>query len=208
ILVRAGDRKTAFTQRRRDRPHRRAANSEKMEMSRRFFHSNSLRGVANYASERRKRVIPSAGEGPHLLSWITQARLEYSTPRSRGPSVRGRLALSARLGMTKARGFWQSAVSFLVEYFHCVPRFVGRRLLVFQGALEIHFRQRIVGIKFQEAREQDFRLRKITIAEFANSFLIRFQPNQQFLIERSGSGVHDGEDIDRFRPSFDLGTRD
>jgi len=34
---------------------------------RRFFHSNSLRGVANYASERRKRVIPSAGEGPHLL---------------------------------------------------------------------------------------------------------------------------------------------
>jgi len=41
-----------------------------MEMSRRFFHSNSLRGVANYASERRKRVIPSAGEGPHLLAWI------------------------------------------------------------------------------------------------------------------------------------------
>ena len=97
---------------------------------------------------------------------------------------------------------------FLLEYFHRVPLFVGRGLFIFERALEIHLGQRIIRIKFQETREQDFRLREITIAEFANSFLIRFQPDQLFLIERSGPRIHDGEDIDRFGRSFDLGTRD
>jgi len=97
---------------------------------------------------------------------------------------------------------------FLLEYFDRVPLFVGRGLFIFERALEIHLGQRIIRIKFQEAREQDFSLREITITELTNSFLIRFQPDQQVLIERSVSRVHDGEDIDRFGPSFDLGTRD
>src|SRR5438105_1686402 len=60
IFIRAGDGKTPLTHRRRNRPHRRAANSEKMEMSRHFFHSNSLRGVTNYASETKNACHPEA----------------------------------------------------------------------------------------------------------------------------------------------------
>src|SRR5439155_20523825 len=132
--------------------------SEKMKMPRRFFHSNSLPGEANYASE------------------------------------------------TNARH--RKGLSFPLEYFHRIPCFIGRGLFVFQRTVEVCFCQVILGVKFQEAREQNFRLNEIAIAKLANSFLVRFQPDQQFLIEHSVTRLHDCKDIDRLGLSFDLCTRD
>src|SRR5207249_1538195 len=79
----------------------------------------------------------------------------------------------------------RKGLSFPLEYFHRIPCFIGRGLFVFQRTVEVCFCQVILGVKFQEAREQNFRLNEIAIAKLANSFLVRFQPDQQFLIERS-----------------------
>ena len=70
--------------------------------------------------------------------------------------------------MTNAyAAFGNPQSSFLLEYFHCIPRFVGRGLLVFEGTLMIHFREGMFGIKIQAARKQDFQLREITIKKLA-----------------------------------------
>ena len=44
-----------------------------------------------------------------------------------------------------------SGSSFLVENLHCRPRFIGRRLFVFERAIQIHFGQQVVRIKFEES---------------------------------------------------------
>ena len=49
---------------------------------------------------------------------------------------------------------------FLLKHFDRVPSFVGRLLLVLERAFEIHLGQKIVGIKFEKTREQDFGLVK------------------------------------------------
>jgi hypothetical protein len=98
-------------------------------MSWRFFHSNSLRGVANYASERRKRVIPSAGEGPHLLSWIINLYLSIQHRAREVPQLLG------GPGDRAMRGTGRNRSLFLLEYFHRVPLFVGRGLFIFERAL-------------------------------------------------------------------------
>ncbi len=118
-------------------------------MPRRFLHSNSLPGVVNCASETKNARHPQHSRG------IRVALLEGFMAES--PTSLGRR-------------------SFSLEYFHRIPRFIRRGLFVFQGTLEVHFCQGIFRVKFQEAREQDFRLSEIAIPEFANSFLVRFQP--------------------------------
>src|SRR5437764_13217745 len=59
-----------------------------MEMSRRFFHSNSLRGVANYASERKTRhPEPQARTSP--TSWIINLYLSIQDRTREVPHLLG-----------------------------------------------------------------------------------------------------------------------
>src|SRR5205807_10070180 len=96
---RAADNKTAFTHRRRNRPHRRAADPKKMEVTRRFAlaHPDSLHAKKPFAN----------GCG-------AACRGERSTPPSSRAQARDltyflgshQLYLSIQ---ERARSFWQSA---------------------------------------------------------------------------------------------------
>src|SRR5437764_15458207 len=113
-----------------------------MEMSRRFFHSNSLRGVANYASERKTRhPEPQARTSP--TSWIINLYLSIQHRTREVPHLLGGSGDRAISGTGRNRSL------FLLEYFHRVPLFVGRGLFIFERPLEIHLCQRIIRIEFQ-----------------------------------------------------------
>ena len=45
----------------------------------------------------------------------------------------------------------QSPLLFFLEHLYSFPRFVRRSLFVFEGTLQIHLGQQIVGIEFQES---------------------------------------------------------
>jgi hypothetical protein len=72
--------------------------------------------------------------------------LPTGAQRSRGIPRRNRV-IKATGSLDFAR---DDGELFLLENFDRFPRFVGRRLFVFERALQIHLGQQIVGIEFQE----------------------------------------------------------
>jgi hypothetical protein len=54
-------------------------------------------------------------------------------------------------GCDASRSRFVARSSLFLEHLHRLPRFIRRRLFIFERALQIHLGQRIIGIKFQEA---------------------------------------------------------
>src|SRR5262245_44363861 len=88
--------------------------------------------------------------------------------------------------------------SFLLENFDRFPRSVGLHLFVFQRALEIHLREKIVGIEFQETRKKDFRVGKIASSKFLQRLFICFEPFQKLWIRFVASAGDKSKNIYRF----------
>src|SRR6266576_4026358 len=104
IIVRTGDSEAALLQRRRNRAHGRSANPEKMKFSRRFFHADSLRRMANFASETKTRVIPSGARDLSLNDASGKPNLNNAAAYVRSsppqPALSKRSESNGRLRMT------------------------------------------------------------------------------------------------------------
>ena len=95
-------------------------------------------------------------------------------------------------------------LSFFLEDFHGLPRLVGRSLLIFERAIEIHLGQQIIRIEFEKTREQNFCLDKIACAEFVEPLFVRLEPLQELRIDLFISSPDKREDVYRFAFSFHL----
>src|SRR5437762_2071105 len=93
---------------------------------------------------------------------------------------------------------------FFLKHFNCLPLLIRWSLFVFESAIEIHFGQEIIRIKFQELRKENLGVSKVTCTEFLQSLLVRFEPLQKFWVDLLVSSAYESKDIDRFAFAFYL----
>src|SRR6266849_3246884 len=94
--------------------------------------------------------------------------------------------------------------SLFLKHFHRLPRFIWRGLFIFEGAIQIHFGQEIVRIKFQEPRKENLGVSKITRTEFLQTLFVRFEPLQKFWIDLLVSSADESKNVHRFAFTFHL----
>src|SRR5215467_7573819 len=98
----------------------------------------------------------------------------------------------------------QGCPSFLFKNLHRCPCVIWRRPSVFERAIHIHFRKKIVRIKFEKTRKQNLRLSEIACAEFLQSFLTRIKPLHKFAIQFFVAPTNESKNIDWFGFAFHL----
>src|SRR5205814_8677120 len=101
---------------------------------------------------------------------------------------------------------WNRVLLFL-ENFDGVPSGIGRLFFIFKSAFQIHLCQGIIGIEFEELREENFRLPEIAFAEFPETGFVSLESFEKLLVAGALLLRNQGKDLDRPGFPFHLDKR-